>query len=28
LIAALLCLVVVSAVTPPPKAEQVGLFFP
>ena len=27
LIAALLCLVVVSAVTPPPKAEQVGLFF-
>jgi solute:Na+ symporter, SSS family len=28
LIAALLCLVVVSAVTPPPKAEQVSLFFP
>ncbi len=28
LIAALLCLVVVSAVTPPPKAEQVRLFFP
>jgi SSS family solute:Na+ symporter len=27
LIAALLCLVVVSAVTPPPKPEQVGLFF-
>jgi SSS family solute:Na+ symporter len=28
LIAALICLVVVSAVTPPPKAEQVALFFP
>jgi SSS family solute:Na+ symporter len=28
LIAALLCLVVVSALTPPPKAEQVRLFFP
>jgi len=28
LIAALLCLVVVSALTPPPKAAQVGLFFP
>jgi SSS family solute:Na+ symporter/sodium/proline symporter len=28
LIAALLCLVVVSALTPPPKAEQVSLFFP
>jgi SSS family solute:Na+ symporter/sodium/proline symporter len=28
LIAALLCLVVVSALTPPPKAEQVALFFP
>jgi solute:Na+ symporter, SSS family len=27
LIAALLCLVVVSALTPPPKAEQVALFF-
>lgn len=28
LLAALLCLVVVSALTPPPKAEQVSLFFP
>jgi SSS family solute:Na+ symporter/sodium/proline symporter len=28
LIAALICLVVVSALTPPPKAEQVALFFP
>jgi SSS family solute:Na+ symporter/sodium/proline symporter len=28
LIAALVCLVVVSALTPPPKAEQVALFFP
>jgi solute:Na+ symporter, SSS family len=28
LIAALLCLVVVSALTPPPKAGQVALFFP
>jgi solute:Na+ symporter, SSS family len=28
LIAAVLCLVVVSALTPPPKAEQVALFFP
>ena len=27
LLAALICLVVVSALTPPPKAEQVGLFF-
>jgi len=28
LIAALFCLVAVSALTPPPKAEQVALFFP
>ena len=28
LLAALLCLVVVSALTAPPKASQVGLFFP
>ena len=28
LIAAVLCLVIVSALTPPPKAEQVALFFP
>jgi SSS family solute:Na+ symporter/sodium/proline symporter len=28
LIAALLCLVVVSAFTAPPRAEQVALFFP
>jgi solute:Na+ symporter, SSS family len=28
LIAALVCLVVVSALTPPPKASQVALFFP
>jgi SSS family solute:Na+ symporter len=28
LLAALFCLVVVSALTPPPKAEQVRLFFP
>jgi SSS family solute:Na+ symporter/sodium/proline symporter len=27
LLAAVFCLVVVSALTPPPKAEQVGLFF-
>ena len=27
LIAALVCLVVVSALTPPPKAAQVALFF-
>ena len=27
LIAAVVCLVVVSALTPPPKASQVGLFF-